>query len=565
MTDDRYTGRPDPAAAPDKTPRALERSSRWPGLVWAVPVAALMVVVYLGLQAYAKRGVDVVVTFGTSGGARAGDTPVVYKGVTIGHVVKIEVSHDVRNVDMTLRLEPRAKSALRIGAKFWLIGATPSLTDLSSLKAAVSGVSIGASPGTGAPADHFVGLDVPPPQPPDIPGTLYRLESPQLGSIRVGSGVYYRGLEVGRVTSVSLSGPKTFALGVFVEAPHDRLVHANSQFSPTRPLTVSVSGGEVSGELGPGNSVLAGGVQFDDPDPAEKAQSAAGTLFTLNRSEAEARDPSTGAQVMYQAIFPEAAAVPAVGAPVQLSGIRIGRVLTRKLSLRPGALAPFTQVTLEIEPLKLNLDGPGSQGDWRATTDAALAGLIRGGYRLRMGQTPPLIGPLALTLEAAQGARPAAIRYGGAAPELPTASSGDLAAITDRTVALLDKLNGLPIKDIGMDVRAITGRLRQLVSSPKLTDSLDHLDSTLAQIDQTTAQVRPEIAPLIAKLNLAADQLQGLSASATAVLGGQGASQDANLTDALRQLTDAARSIKSLADYLGRHPEAIIQGKVKAR
>jgi paraquat-inducible protein B len=47
------------------------------------------------------------------------------------------------------------------------------------------------------------------------------------------------------------------------------------------------------------------------------------------------------------------------------------------------------------------------------------------------------------------------------------------------------------------------------------------------------------------------------------LLSGEGAGQDASLPDAIRQLNDAARSIRSLADYLGRHPEAVIRGKTK--
>jgi paraquat-inducible protein B len=36
---------------------------------------------------------------------------------------------------------------------------------------------------------------------------------------------------------------------------------------------------------------------------------------------------------------------------------------------------------------------------------------------------------------------------------------------------------------------------------------------------------------------------------------------DANLTEAVQQLSDAARSIRSLSDYLSRHPEALLRGK----
>ena len=157
--------------APDTSSGRRRWRDRWPGLVWAIPLAALLVVGYLAIQAWAQEGIDVVVTFDSAHGARAGDTPVIYKGVPIGRVTKVEISRDARHVDMTLRLAPRTRDALRDGAKFWMIGAEPSLTDLSSLKAVVSGVSIGAAPGTGAPRRHFVGLDVQPPVPPGEPGS----------------------------------------------------------------------------------------------------------------------------------------------------------------------------------------------------------------------------------------------------------------------------------------------------------------------------------------------------------------------------------------------------------
>jgi paraquat-inducible protein B len=52
--------------------------------VWAVPLAAILIVIYLALNGISERGVDVVVSFSKAAGARAGDTPVLYKGVRVG-------------------------------------------------------------------------------------------------------------------------------------------------------------------------------------------------------------------------------------------------------------------------------------------------------------------------------------------------------------------------------------------------------------------------------------------------------------------------------------------------
>jgi len=553
-----------PASSSSPPPRvyteAIERRGRWPGLVWAVPLAALLVVAYLSLQALANQGYTVVVTFKTSGGAQAGDTPVVYKGVTVGHVVKIQIAPDASGVDMTLRLDPRAKERLGSNAKFWLIGAEPNLTDFASLKAAVSGVSIGVAPGGGKPTHHFVGLDQAPAVPPDTPGTLYALEGVEVGSTRAGAGVYYHGLEVGRVERVEITGVQTTRLLMFINAPYDRLVRPGSLFFSANAADLSISAGHLNASLGPGSSVLTGGFEFDTPDAATaEPKSPPGSVFHFYPNKAEAADQPAGPQIHYRAVFDAAVLRPQLGAPVWLSGVRIGRVLDSDVSLPPGAEAPRTAITLEIEPQKLGLP---SDGDAQARTSDAVRRLIHGGYRLTISQTPPLVGTASLTFVRSPAAPRAALS--GASPQLiPTASGAGLDDLTTKVNAILDKVNSVPIQAIGQDVHAITSHLSALVSSPELSDSLTHLDGTLTQADQMMTEAKPKIGPLIDKLNQAADEVSGAAAAGQALLSGQGAGQDASLPDAIRQLNDAARSIRSLADYLGRHPEALVRGKMK--
>ncbi len=555
------TERPGNAGRPRT--EAVEKRGRWPGLVWAVPLAALIIVGYLGLQAISQRGVTVVVTFSSSGFFIVWETKVIYKGVTVGHVVHIAIAPDGKHVDMALRLTPLAKPVLRDTAKFWLIGAQPSLTDFSSIKAAVSGVTIGISPGTGAPRRRFTGLDRPPPVPPDTPGAFYVLHGEQIGQTQMGAGVFYHGLEVGRVTTIDIASAQLFKLGVFIQAPYDRLVRPDTLFYLANAVDVSLSGSSISADLGPGNSALAGGIEFDTPQPAlSKGQSPAGSAFDYYVDKAHAANAPRGPLVLYDAIFTGGGGQLAALAPVKLAGFSIGEVVQRRLNLVNGA--PVSQVTLEIEPLKL-LDGasPPLDGNWRKLTDTTLNNLFSHGYRLTMAQDPPLLGQQALLIGPVARSGAAAITYGGLHPKLPTGKSADVAALTDTASAILDKVNAVPIEAIGQDVRKITDKLGQFANSPQLADSLNHLNSTLDAVDRTVKQVQPQVGPLIAKLNLAADQLQATAASANAVLSGDGSKQDSSLPEAIHQLTDAGRSIRSLADYLGRHPEAIIRGKAK--
>lgn len=540
---------------------------RWPGLVWAVPLAALIIVAYLGLQAFAQRGIDVVVTFESAHGARAGDTPVVYKGVRIGRVTKIQVSEDVRRVDMTLRLEPRTRNALRDGAKFWMIGADPSLADLSSLSAVVSGVSIGAAPGSGAPRRRFVGLDKPPPVPPGEPGSYYLLDGPSLGAARVSAGVYYQGLEVGRITQVALDSVRGFQLTAFVEAPYDRLVKPDSLFYSAKALDVRLTRAGVGANLGPGNSALAGGVEFETPPEAQgERQSLSGATFRFFPDLDTAELGPVGPEVAYHATVAGGGGL-RPGAPVLLEGFPIGRVLSRGLAVDDGAGQAAARVQIAIGPERLGLsdeirDGAAlSPADWQRRTDMVLARLIRRGYRLQLSQSPPVLGPAALDLVRMDAPPPATTRLvDGALPAVSAASLGSIIAHAD---GLLRSAQAMPLAEIGQNVRQLTARLNALAASPQLSDSLAHLHAALANLDQITADVRPQAGPLTAKVTQAADDLDQAAAAAKRALGGGGAPADASLPDTLQQITAAARALRILADDLDRHPEAVLKGKAR--
>jgi paraquat-inducible protein B len=74
--------------------------------------------------------------------------------------------------------------------------------------------------------------------------------------------------------------------------------------------------------------------------------------------------------------------------------------------------------------------------------------------------------------------------------------------------------------------------------------------------------MEPQIEPLIKSLRQAAEAAQSTLEQASNVLGSN-AAQTPDLPRLMQELTDAARSIRTLADYLDRHPEALIRGKQK--
>lgn len=546
-------------------PQAGRRKTLFSGLIWSLPLAAAIIVVYLLIQWLAERGEVVTVTFDRAGGARAGETGVVYQGVEAGRLIKIVPNKDGRRLDFKLRMVPEAKPGLNTNARFYLIGASPTL-DLSSLRAVISGVAIGYAPGAGGQVtDRFEGSERAPAILPGDRGTRYLLTARTLGSIHEGSVLLFHGQLIGKVSDVRFVGEGSFRLEVFVFHPYDALIKAGDRFWKISPIRLSLAGDGVNVNLAPLQAVLAGGVELDTTlANARSPQSEAESEFTLYGSLNAARQGLSGPSVRYAFAFTSAAGDLEEGAAVTLLGFQVGEVETTRLVYDQRTGKPFTTVTALLYPQELDPLGlaSGSVADWRSATDSKLRKLIQMGFRARLAQSPPLMGPRSIAL--VQGPRSAVADLEGdaAVPRFPSepGSRGfeDIEAQTDQ---VLSKLNRMPLEKIGQNFRAITSRVRSLLSSPKVDDTLAHLDSSSAQLDQILGQVQPKIGPLVSKLNQAAGELSSIAVAARRLLDGEGASQEGSLPEAIRQLNEAARSVRTLADYLERHPEALIRGK----
>jgi paraquat-inducible protein B len=556
---------PGPLAHPPYTGR---RRTIWPNLVWGIPIAALLIVGYLGVRAVINRGEVVTVTFTRAAGAKAGVTKVLYQGVEAGTLTKIEPNADGRRLDFHLRLVPAAKSGLNSNARFWLIGANPNFTDLSSLKAVVSGVAIGYAPGEGGqPVDRFEGLDQAPLILPGDKGTRYALRAHALNSIHEGSLVLFHGQVIGKVIAIRFDGGKGFLLQAFINQPYDSLIRPGARFWKISPLRLSFAGGGITANLAPLTTLLAGGIDLEvDTTRPDSPQSPAETEFTLYSSHNAARQGLSGPTVRYEFAFDGDAGVLDETSAVTLLGYQIGEVESTRLAQDERTGAPLAIATAVLYPQQMNVDpgaaAPGTPGDWRAATDATLTRLIHLGYRARLQQSPPLLGDQSIELVRTASAPAARLVVDGTISRFPSApGSSNFDDIATKADLFLSKLDAVPLEDIGRNLKKITGNLDKLTSSPELKDSLAHLHSTLISIDKMLGDVEPQIGPLVGKLKEAVTELSGTAAALRQLAEGGGANEDASLPDAIRQITEAARSINTLTDFLDRHPEALILGK----
>lgn len=424
-----------------RTEAADLRRTRWPGWIWAVPIAACGVAGWLGIRALVHGGETVTIVFDNAYGMKADDTSVTLRGVSIGEVRDVSLDDDGRHVDVQVEIDRSAKRYLRKGTRFWVKGAQIDLSDPSTAKAMLGGPEIVMEPGPGAETRKFVG------------------------------------------------GERAYA--------------------PRGPV------------------------------------------------------------VKYVIRFPGAVGQLDEGAPVRLRGFRIGEVAHVGFRYDAGTGTLDSPVEVAIDSSKLGLaDGvKPADGNWRPIVDDMLRRLIAAGLRARLSQDPPIIGSREVELDFVAGAPSANLTVSAGETDIPSAPSGDVDAImakADDVMTKADhvmaKIDALPIEQTGEDIRRIAARIRTLSSSPQIADSLDHLDRSIAQVDRTLQEVSPQLGPLVAQLRQTAHEADSAVAAANRTIGGDPMRQN-DLPEALRQLTEMARSVRSLADYLDRHPEALVRGK----
>jgi paraquat-inducible protein B len=251
-------------------------------LVWVVPFVALAVAVWMIVREQRNRGPEITIEFADGSGVEAGQTPLQYKGVAVGTVQSVELASDLAHVVVRLRLKKEAAGLARAGSQFWIVHPEVSFTGIRGLETLVRGVRLGVRPGLGGPADHFKGLDEPPPPDRAGAGRAFILQSEQLEGVSSGTPVYYRGVKVGAVETSRLANDSASVLiRIRVFTPYVALVRGNTRFWSAG---VSIQGGLFTG-LEVHNltikSLFTGGIAFATPDGALAPVAKDGQQFAL--------------------------------------------------------------------------------------------------------------------------------------------------------------------------------------------------------------------------------------------------------------------------------------------
>ena len=189
-----------------------------------------------------------------------------YKGVSVGEVSKVSPNFKQSNVYIQARIYPEYVNQIAIsGSHFWVVKPSISLSGAENLDTLL-GSYIQVTPGNGKTKTQFLLTD----QSQGDKLTTYTLESITRGSVKVGTPILFREMEVGEVTDVrlgDLSDRVIFTIGINPDFSY--LVRQNTVFWNVSGVNMSIGLSGAKVQAGTVDSILRGGIAFSSPDDEE--------------------------------------------------------------------------------------------------------------------------------------------------------------------------------------------------------------------------------------------------------------------------------------------------------
>jgi paraquat-inducible protein B len=499
-------------------------------LVWFIPILAAVVGAWVAVTRVLSEGPKITITMKTAEGLEAGKTKIHYNGVDIGTVQTIVLSEDHQHVILSVEMAPKTEEFLVEDTKFWVVRPRISGANISGLGTLISGAYLGMEIGSSKEERReFVGLEIPPVITGETPGRFFILKTKDLGSLDTGTPIYFRRLQVGQVASYALDKDgKDLTVKVFVQAPYDQYVNPDTRFWHASGIDVSLSASGLTVQTQSVLSILIGGIAFETaPNVMIQPPADENAVFILYSNRTEAFNPPPVNPQTYQLVFKDSVRGLTAGAPVEFRGIPIGEVSDISAQIDLKTFQFSVPVTIKLDPRRLGVKvldlGPGVDLETmrRKLIDAMIAHGVRA--ELRTGNL--LTGAAYVSLDFFPGAPPATIDWSQNPVQLPTVG-GQLEATEATVENIIEKLDKVPFQEIGVNLQKAIAQLNETLLA--------------AQGTLTSAHTTMNNANLLTEPNSAQVQQIGTT---------------------LQEVSRAARSVRVLADYLERHPDALIKGK----
>jgi paraquat-inducible protein B len=522
---------------PFRDPRIQPRKHR-PPIVWVIPLIAVAIGIGMLVHAKLQEGPSITVNLDTASGLEAGKTLVKYKEVVVGTVSSVGLSDDDNRVLATVQFQKSAQRLLHADTRFWIVRPQIGPGGVSGIDTLLSGAYIAVDPGTLPKAKKsYVALENPPMVTSGEQGRSFVLKTDDLNSLSVGSLLYFRHIEVGRISAYSLDGAtKTVSIRVFVRAPYDQFVSTGTRFWNASGLDVSLSSAGLKMRTQSLATIMSGGIAFDSaPDITDLTEAAQDTVFPLAVDQDTAQSDRQGTPIFFQLRFPEALRGLEKGASVEFFGVDVGEVRKVALDYDPPTRKFSVVVDLAVYAHRLGsvlAKFPSDQGN-EAQVAAFVGSMVKDGLRAQARTGNLLTGQLYISLDFVPHATQVSFDGQRRPLSIPTVP-GSLSQLQEQLAGIVNKIQKIPFDSIGKGVDHDVAELGKTLNLLN-TQTLPTAHATLGQATSTFQTANGLLQP--------------------------DSSLQTNLNQLLVELTRLSYSVRGMSDLLTEHPESLIRGR----
>lgn len=283
-----------------------------------------------------------------------------------------------------------------------------------------------------------------------------------------------------------------------------------------------------------------------------------------------------------------------VGSAVQFRGVKIGEVTEIKAQFNPDDLSLTIPVYIEIDPQSIT-ESQQILNKKKTHNNFIFSQMLKHGLKAQLKMKSFVTGKLFVALDLYPDKPAQLLGFEQRYPEIPTIpSTADVFMATLDSVPISELVNGLVM---------MTKSVEKFVNSPEISGGLENLGSSLKELGNLVRKIDAEIQPLSSSIRNTSDAARSAFVQAETTLalkegvpgalaeevrealvqtgatlekirvtiGSYGKIAESStdigqdLSSTLLEIKAAARSIRSLSDYLERHPESLVKGKQPSR
>ena len=505
--------------------------------IWIVPIVALVIGGWLFYQSISQKGPTIDIIFKNATGIQADKTVIKYKDVEIGKVKEVNFGDELKTVRVTAELKRNMTPFLTEKTRFWVVQAKLGVGGVQGLDTLLSGVYIVMDPQKGEEKIRtFQGLDQIPVISAGDKGLTFMLEAENIGSLSVGSPIYYKRLKAGSIASYKLAPDgKNILIEVFIQSHFAKLINSKTRFYNVSGINVSMGADGMDLQTESLVSMLMGGLEFDNFNELGPGKPVSkDSRFTLFESKKKAKQVQYKRELYFWVYFNESIRGLSIGAPVEFRGMKIGEVVNFSL-IGDADTAEFKiPILLKIEPERFTIIGNDTAKNTNQVNIPVFEKLIEKGFRAQLQTGNLITGELLIDLDLYPDAPKVAPEQKHGYYIIPSIPA-TLASLKNNLQSILDRIAKIPFEDIGNE---LNGTLKEFHGStlPKVNTAINSLDHLVKETDKMMNAARKNYLDSNADINK-------------------------KMLKLLDEATKTTKSIKNLTDYLERHPESLIKGK----